>query len=256
MRGLEQKRIIVTGSGRGIGRAIARRLAEEGATVVVNDIDADNAQETVDLIRDAGGSAIAAQADVTDLDDVRQMVSTAIDEIGSIDVLVNNAGWDQIEWFVEQDPAVWDRIIDINFRGQLNCSRVVTEHFLETGTEGTLVNIASDAARVGSSGEAVYAGTKGGVVAFTKTLAREFARNNVNCNVIAPGPTDTPLVETMRQDSELADKILGSMSNQVPLGRMAEPEDIAAGVSFLASDDASFITGQVLSISGGLTMVG
>lgn len=133
---------------------------------------------------------------------------------------------------------------------------VVTEHFLETGTEGTLVNIASDAARVGSSGEAVYAGTNGGVVAFTKTLAREFARNNVNCNVIAPGPTDTPLVETMRQDSELADKILGSMSNQVPLGRMAEPEDIAAGVSFLASDDASFITGQVLSISGGLTMVG
>lgn len=256
MRGLEGKRIIVTGSGRGIGRAIARRLADEGAIVAVNDVDEDNARETVDIVRDDGGDAIAAPADVTDLDDVREMVSDVVDELGGVDVLVNNAGWDRIEWFVEQDPEVWDRIIDINFRGQLNCSRVVAEHFVETDTEGTLVNIASDAARVGSSGEAVYAGTKGGVVAFTKTLAREFARNNVNCNVVAPGPTDTPLVESMREDSELADNILGSMSSQVPLGRMAEPEDIASGVAFLASEDASFVTGQVLSVSGGLTMVG
>lgn len=256
MRGLNEKRVIVTGSGRGIGRGIAQRLGAEGATIAVNDIDEANATETVELIEDAGGDATTAIADVTSYEDVQTMVTGVVDELGGIDVLVNNAGWDEIEWFVEQDPSVWEKIIDINLRSQINCSRVVGEHFIETDTPGTLVNISSDAARVGSSGEAVYAACKGGVVSFTKTLAREFARYNVNCNSIAPGPTHTPLVETMQEESELAEKILGSMSDHVPLGRMAEPEDIAGAVAFLASDDASYITGQVLSVSGGLTMVG
>ena len=256
MRGIEGRRTIVTGSGRGIGRGIARRLAEEGAIVAVNDVDEENARETVDLIEDDGGEAIVALADVTDLEEVTAMVDDVVDELGGLDVLVNNAGWDRISWFVEQDPAVWDRIIDINLRGQIHCSRAFAEHCVETDTAGTLVNIASDAARVGSSGEAVYSGTKGGVVSFTKTLARELARNDVNCNVIAPGPTDTPLVDDMRADSELAEKILGSMSNQVPLGRMARPEDIAGAVAFMCSADAEYITGQVLSVSGGLTMAG
>ena len=256
MRGLSDKRVIVTGAGRGIGRGIAARLAAEGATVVVNDIDESNAEQTVSLIESDGGDGITAIADVTDLEAVERMVDDAVDELGGVDVLVNNAGWDRIEWFVDQDPSTWDQLIDINLRGQINCSRAVADHFVESGTEGTIVNISSDAGRVGSSGEAVYAGCKGGVIAFTKTLARELARNNVNCNVVAPGPADTPLVEEMRADSELGDKILGSMEDQIPLGRMAEPEDIAGAVAFLASDDASFVTGQVLSVSGGLTMVG
>lgn len=256
MLGLSDKRVIVTGSGRGIGRGIARRLAEEGAVVVINDIDESNAEETVSSIESDGGEAIIGIADVTDYDAVETMISKTVDELGGVDVLVNNAGWDLIEWFTDQDPSIWDRLIDINLRGQINCSRAVASYFVESETEGSIVNISSDAGRVGSSGEAVYAGCKGGVIVFTKTLARELARNNVNCNVIAPGPADTPLVAEMRADSELGDKILGSMEDQVPLGRMAEPEDIAGAVAFMASEDATFVTGQVLSVSGGLTMAG
>lgn len=255
MRGLENKTAIVTGSGRGIGRAIALRLAAEGATIAVNDVDADNAEETVSLIESDGGTAMPAVADVTDLEDVRAMVTRVADEQGSVDILVNNAGWDEIQWFLKQDPETWDRIIDINLRGQINCSRAVAEVMTEQGDGGAILNIASDAARVGSMGEAVYSGTKGGIVSFTKTIAREFARDGIRCNVVAPGPTDTPRNEEIIEESDLAAKILGSMEDQIPLGRMGDPEDIAAGVAFLVSDDASFVTGQVLSVSGGLTMV-
>lgn len=255
MRDLSDKTAIVTGSGRGIGRAIALRLAEEGATVAVNDLEEERAADTVAAIEDAGGTALTAVADVTDYDAVASMVDSVVESEGGVDLLVNNAGWDRIEWFIEQDPEVWDRIIDINMKGQLNCAHAVANHFVDTGTDGKIVNIASDAARVGSSGEAVYSGTKGGIISFTKTLARELARDKINCNAVAPGPTDTPLVEEMKE-TDLGGKILGGMEQQVPLGRMAEPDDIAGAVAFLASSDADFITGQVLSVSGGLTMVG
>lgn len=253
MRGLEDMTALVTGSGRGIGRGIARRLAGEGATVAVNDVDEENARETVAHIEDEGGEAMTAIADVTDIKAVNTMVQEVAETAG-LDIFVNNAGWDRIEWFLDQDPKIWDDLIELNLKGQINGSRAAAEYFVETETPGTIVNISSDAARVGSSGEAVYASAKGGVVSFTKTLARELARNDVTCNVVAPGPADTPLTREMRE-TELGKKILGGMTDQVPLGRMAQPEDIAGAVAFLASEDASFITGQVLSVSGGLTMV-
>jgi 2-hydroxycyclohexanecarboxyl-CoA dehydrogenase len=255
MRGLTDKTAIVTGSGQGIGRAIALRLAEEGATVAVNDLEEERAADTVAEIEDAGGTARTAVADVTDYDGVVSMVDSVVESEGGVDLLVNNAGWDRIEWFLDQDPEVWDRIIDINMKGQFNCAHAVANHFVDAGTNGKIVNIASDAARVGSSGEAVYSGTKGGIISFTKTLARELAHDEINCNAVAPGPTDTPLVEEMKE-TDLGEKILGGMEQHVPLGRMADPEDIAGAVVFLASSDADFITGQVLSVSGGLTMVG
>lgn len=254
MRGLKNKTAIVTGSGRGIGRAIALRLADEGATIAVNDVDESNAVETVSIIEEEGGEAMTAVADVTDLEDVREMVSNVNKTTGSVDILVNNAGWDEIQWFTKQDPEIWDQIIDINFRGQINCCRAVAEVMTDQDDGGTILNIASDAARVGSMGEAVYSGTKGGVISFTKTLARELARHQIRCNVIAPGPTDTPGSEQIKEESDLAAKILGSMADQVPLGRTGNPKDIAAGVAFLVSEDANFVTGQVLSVSGGLTM--
>ena len=251
MRGLEDKTVIVTGSGRGIGQAIAQRLAQEGAFVAVNDVDEENTRETVELIEDDGGAAMTAVADVTDLTAVRDMVKQVVDAQGQVDVHVNNAGWDRIEWFVNQDPDIWDRIIDINLRGQMNCSRVVAEHFVENDVEGPIVDIASDAARVGSSGEAVYSACKGGIVAFTKTLAREAARSGITANAVCPGPADTPLFDQISADNP---KLRTALEKAIPLRRLAQPEDLANAVAFLASPASHYITGQTLSVSGGLTM--
>jgi 2-hydroxycyclohexanecarboxyl-CoA dehydrogenase len=254
MDGIEGKVAIVTGSGRGIGRGIATRLAEEGATVAINDVDADRAESTAAELREAGHDALPAPADVTDLADVQDAVDGVIDSEGRVDILVNNAGWDRVELFKDNDPAVWDRIIDINYKGHLNAARAVLDDMTERES-GKIVGISSDAGRVGSTGEAVYAGTKAGVIGFTKTLARELAYYDINCNVVAPGPTDTPLLAEMQEETEFARKVHQGMEDQIPLGRKAQPEDIAAGVAFFASSNADYITGQVLSVSGGLTMV-
>lgn len=254
MKGIADKVALVTGSGRGIGRGIADRLAEEGATVAINDVEEERAEQTAQELRDEGHDALAAPADVTDLDDIQRAVDGVVEREGSLDILVNNAGWDRVELFKDNDPEIWDRIVDINYKGQVNSARAVLDTMMEQES-GKIIGISSDAGRVGSTGEAVYAGTKAGVIGFTKTLARELAYYDINCNVIAPGPTDTPLLAEMQEESELAQKIHEGMEDQIPLGRKAQPEDIAAGVAFFASSNADYITGQVLSVSGGLTMV-
>ncbi|NMO93823.1 SDR family NAD(P)-dependent oxidoreductase [Actinomycetospora sp. TBRC 11914] len=244
---LPDKIALVTGAGQGIGRAIAETLTAEGATVVVSDVDTDTAKATAEAL---GGAAIALHADVADRDSVTAMVDEARDRFGRIDVLVNNAGWDKVGPFVESDPADWDRIVGINLYGVLHTSRAVLPLMAEQGA-GAVVNLASDAARVGSSGEAVYSAAKGGIISFTKTTAREMARHQVRVNCVCPGPTDTALFASVVEGN---DKLRDGLIRAIPLRRLAQPADIAHAVSFLASDEASFITGQTLSVSGGMSM--
>ena len=244
----------VTGAGSGIGRAIARRLAADGIRVAIADIDLDGARETESLVRGTGGTACVVHVDVADFASVRAAVDLAARAHGPLDVLVNNAGWDRIEPFVDNTPELWDRIIDINLKGPIHCCRAVLDGMIAKGG-GKIVSISSDAARVGSSGEAVYSASKGGIVSLSKTLARELARHRINVNVICPGPTDTRLLDEIRSGEHGA-KIIAAMTRAIPFGRLGTPEDIAAAVAFFASADADFITGQVLSVSGGLTMAG
>ncbi|MBI3786475.1 MAG: glucose 1-dehydrogenase [Deltaproteobacteria bacterium] len=244
----------VTGAGSGIGRAIARRLAADGAQVALADINLEGARETEALIRDNGGDAAAVQVDVTQLDAVRQAVNNARSAYGPIGILVNNAGWDRLEPFTRNTPELWDRLIDINLKGPIYCTRAVVDDMITAGY-GKIISISSDAARVGSSGEAVYAACKGGVISFAKTLARELARYKINVNVVCPGPTDTRLLQEVTE-GETGAQVIAAMTRAIPFRRLGTPDDIAAAVAFFASPQADFITGQVLSVSGGLTMAG
>ena len=244
---LDNKIAIVTGAGQGIGRAIAEKLAAEGATVVVTDINEGTAKETAEAI---GGGAVGIRTDVTSRESVDAMVEQVRGQFGRIDVLVNNAGWDKAGPFVDSDPADWDRVIQINLYGVLNTSKAVLPVMAEQGS-GSVVNLASDAGRVGSSGEAVYSAAKGGVISFTKAIAREMARSQVNANCICPGPTDTALFASMGGDNP---KLREALTKAIPFRRLAEPADLANAVAFFASDEASYITGQTVSVSGGLTM--
>lgn len=248
LRRLEDRVAFVTGAGGGIGRAIALRLAEEGARVAVVDIDLGAAEA---VATELGDGAVGLGADVTDPAHVVAAVRATEQTLGPIDVLVNNAGWDKVGLFLESDERTWDRIIAVNLKGVLHCTKAVLSGMVERG-RGRIVNISSDAGRVGSSGEAVYAAAKAGVIGFSKALAREVARYRINVNVVCPGPTDTALfAEVARENPKLGD----ALARAIPFGRLAVPEEVAAAVAFLASDDARFITGQTLSVSGGLTMV-
>ncbi len=248
MRGLKDKVAFVTGAGRGIGRAIALRLAGEGAKVAVTDLDEATARATA---ADIGATAIALRVDVTDGASVRAAVAETERRLGPIDILVNNAGWDKAEPFVKSAEATWDKVLAINLKGPLVCTRAVLDGMIARG-RGRIVSIGSDAGRVGSKGEAVYSAAKAGVIGFSKTLAREVARYQINVNVVCPGPTNTPLFHAIAGESP---KLMEGLKRAVPFGRIGEPEDIAAAVAFLASDDAAFMTGQTLSVSGGLTMI-
>jgi 2-hydroxycyclohexanecarboxyl-CoA dehydrogenase len=239
---------LVTGGARGIGRAIALELAAAGCAVAIGDLLAGEA-ETVTA--EIGRNAIAVPLDITDSAAVAAAVATVGERLGPVDIAVNNAGWDELRPFLETDEPFWDRVIDINYKGCLRVTKAVLPGMVDRGW-GRLVNIASDAGRVGSSLESVYAGAKGGVIAFTKTIAREVARSGVTANCVCPGPTRTPLLEGMV--GEGGDRFVDALTRAVPMRRLGEPEDIAAAVAFLASDRAGYVTGQTLSVSGGLTM--
>jgi 2-hydroxycyclohexanecarboxyl-CoA dehydrogenase len=233
----------VSGGSRGIGRAIAEALARDGHRVAIGDI---RESEPV------GEGGIAVHCDVTDSSSVAAAVQTTEDELGPIEILVNNAGWDEMRPFVETDEPFWDRVIEVNFKACLRLTHAVLPGMVER-RHGRIVNIGSDAGRVGSSLESVYSGAKGGVIAFTKTIAREVARSGVTANSVCPGPTDTAMLREVTGGDEGA-KVIEAMTRAVPMKRLGTPADVAAAVAFLASDEAGFITGQTLSVSGGLTM--
>ncbi len=246
---LKGKVAIVTGGGQGIGKAICLKLAQAGADVAVFDLNFENAQSTAQEIRKLSRKSEAFKVDVTEWKSVEDATRRAMESLDKVHILVNNAGWDRIQPFVETKPEFWNKIIAINLMGVIHCSRAVLDPMIERQA-GKIINIASDAGRVGSLGETVYAGAKGGVIAFSKSLAREMAQYNINVNSVCPGPTDTPLLRAQPH------KVVQALVKAIPFRRVAQPEEIAEAVLFFASSLSNYITGQVLSVSGGLTTVG
>jgi 2-hydroxycyclohexanecarboxyl-CoA dehydrogenase len=238
----------VTGGGGGIGAAICRGLAGAGHRVVVADVDANRAEVV------AGGvGGLGVELDVTDPGSVAAAVAGTAEAFGPVEICVSCAGWDELRPFLDTDEEFQSKVIEINYGGPVRVARAVLPGMVE-GSYGRIVNIASDAGRVGSSLESVYSGAKGGVIAFTKTIAREFARHGITANTVCPGPTDTPLLGEIIKASADADRVIAGMTKAVPMRRLGQPDDVAPAVVFLASDEAGYITGQTLSVSGGLTM--
>ncbi len=250
---MTERLALVTGGASGIGREICLGLARNGRKVAVADINLAGAQETQAMMTEAGATALAVQMDVSDSDAVHVGLLEVIDELGPVEVLVNCAGWDELMPFGNTDESFWDRVIEINYKGVLRTVHACLPSMVDAGW-GRIVNIGSDAGRVGSSFEAVYSGAKGGVIAFTKTVAREVARSGVTANVVCPGPTDTPLLDGIVAASDDGDKIIGAMARAVPMKRVGTPSEVASAVVYFCSEEASFVTGQTLSVSGGLTM--
>ena len=245
----ENKTAVVTGAGSGIGRATAQTLAREGAHVIVADIDGASGEASAAAIRAQGHRATFMPVDMTDAASIEAFAAAVQAQCGPIDVLVNAAGWGRTAPFVEGTPDFWARLVALNFVGPMTLAKALLPAMIERAS-GKIVNIASDAGRVGSLGETVYAGAKGGLIAFTKSLARETARYQINVNCVCPGPTDTPLMAVV------PDKVKEALIKAIPFRRLGKPEEVADAVLFFASDRAAYITGQVLSVSGGLTMAG
>jgi 2-hydroxycyclohexanecarboxyl-CoA dehydrogenase len=255
MRGIDGKTVIVTGGGGGIGAPTCMRFAQEGARVVVMDVNAAAAQETVQKIQNSGGQAIACAVDLRDAAKTAGEIALIEKDFGEIDILVNGVGWDVFTPFLKSGPDFWTKIIDINLRSVLNVTHPVLASMVARRS-GKIVSLASDAARGGSSGESVYAACKAGIIAFSKTLAREHARHGISVNVVCPGVTEAAMLEAFMEEAGDKEKLRQAFARAVPMGRLGQPEDLPGAIVFFASDDANFITGQVLSVSGGLTMHG
>ncbi len=256
MRGLERKVVVVTGGGGGIGSATCLRFAEEGARVVVADVSAEAAARVVEAIGATGAEATAMVVDLTDAEATAAAVARVEADFGPVDVLVNNAGWDLFVPFLKSGPEYWDKIIAINLRAVLNVTKPVLASMVARGQGGRVVSIGSDAGRGGSSGESVYGACKAGVIAFMKTLAREHSRHGITFNTVCPGVTETGMLENFMEAAGDKEKLRVAFAKAVPMGRLGKPEDLPGAILFLSSDDAAFITGQVISVSGGLTMHG
>lgn len=241
---------IITGSGQGIGKGIATQLAKEGGVAIVVDVNVTTAEETAKEIEASGGKAMAAKCDITNQQEVNDLVAKVIEKYGKVDILVNNVGWNKVKPFTEGDKDLWDRVIDINLKGPIICCRAVVDNMM-ANNYGKIVNVSSDSGRVGSTGEAVYGAAKGGVVTFTKALAREMARYKINVNSVSPGPSDTPFLAEVSKENP---KLMEAVKKGIPMRRLAQPEDIANAVLFFCDDATNYITGQILSCSGGLTM--
>jgi len=255
VKGLKNKVCVVTGGAGGIGSAICRRLSEEGAKLAILDLKREDAGKLARELSISGAQVRDYCVDITDYEKVRKVCESIESELGAIDVLINNAGWDTAAKFVDTDPYLWTKLISINLIGPLNLQHIIVPKMLERGA-GRVINISSDAGRVGSSGESVYSACKGGLISFSKTLAREVARKQISVNVVCPGPTDTALFRDFAGSGESGEKLRNALQKAIPFGRLGTPDDLVGAVCFLASDDAAFITGQVISVSGGLTMAG
>lgn len=242
---------VVTGGAGAIGAAVCARMADAGHTVVVVDLEASRAEAAATAL--PGDSHRGIGLDVSNTDLVKSEFAKVEADLGPVEVLINVAGWDKFVPFVETTPEFWDQVIDVNYRGTLNTVHAVLPGMIER-ERGRIVSVASDAARVGSSLESIYAGAKGAVISFSKSVAREVAKHGITVNVVCPGPTDTPLIRGMADDLGSGEKFIDALTRAIPMRRLAEPDDIAPAIAFLASDDAGFITGQTLSVSGGLTM--
>jgi 2-hydroxycyclohexanecarboxyl-CoA dehydrogenase len=249
---LSGKVAVVTGGGQGLGRGIALALAGQGADVALVDIKEETANQVKAEIEAMGRKAIVCKVDVGNLEECQKMAETVVNTFGKISILINDAAVDRIEPFTQNTVDWWNKVIGVNLVGTINCSRVVLDNMI-TNKSGRIINISSDAGRVGSTGEAVYAATKAGVIGLAKTLAREHARDQITVNTICPGPSDTPMFATTAESNP---KLAQALAKIIPLGRLGKPEDVAAAVVYLASEEAEFVTGQVLSVSGGLTMNG
>jgi 2-hydroxycyclohexanecarboxyl-CoA dehydrogenase len=254
MRDLNGKVAVITGAAGGIGRALCQRFCEEGASVLALDLSA-RVEELRLSLQSLAPRLTPFQVDVTDRDALEKLVDAAIKQFGKVDILVNNVGWDLPKPFIDTNPELWHKLIDLNLMGSMHLQHLLLPHMIEKGG-GKIVNIASDAGRVGAAGEAVYSACKGGLIALSKSLAREYARKSIRVNVVCPGPTDTALLESFKTEGAYGQRIYDGLLRSIPLRRLAEPADISGIVAFLSSSDADYITGQVISVSGGLTMHG
>lgn len=242
---------IVTGGGSGIGRATVLKLSGLGAKIAIVDINDEAASKVANEVKEAGGEVLVVKTDISDYEQVQEMAKTVNDHFGKIDVLVNNAAWDKIQPFMDTSPDLWYRLIDINLKGPIHVTRAVLEYMTRQETGGAIVNVVSDAAKVGSTGETVYSAAKGGVYSFTKSLAREMARYKIRVNCTCPGPTDTPLLDAVKKTMP---NVVQSIEKSIPMRKIATPGQQANAIVWLASDESDYITGQALSVNGGLNM--